>query len=143
MILTDLVRAMRSFEYDAARGRFRDYLTKIAANAARRHLGKQSPRRLDTAVGDSITTGDGLERDWHEQWIRHHYATAYDRLRKTIDSRDLTIFEEILRGTTIREVAEKFGLTMQATHKVKQRMRDRLREQIRLQIEDEDGLGRE
>lgn len=51
-VLTKLLRAMRSFEYDASRGSFRGWLKTVTNNAIRDFLGEQTGS--DRGSGDTI-----------------------------------------------------------------------------------------
>ena len=50
----------------------------------------------------------------------------------------MEVFDRLLSGASIGQVAEEFDMTTQAVHKIKQRIRDRLRSAVTSQIEDEE-----
>lgn len=141
IVMLNLARALRSFEYQPARGRFRGYLGRVVTNAIHRHF--RSPRLeqggLETHVASDLSGEDmtQLETHWDQEWMHHHYRLAMAQVRETADPRSVAVFERLLSGDTTNDVAEAFGMSRDAVHKVKQRLRDRLRARIQEQVRDE------
>lgn len=143
VVLLNLSRALPNFEYAPARGRFRSYLGTVVRNAIAHQLNrpKTPEQALDTNVLANMAAPDGgLEGDelWEDEWINHHYRVAMQTIRETFESRSVACFDRLLAGAAVAEVAEAFGMTVQAVHKVKQRIRNRLQELIALQIQMEE-----
>lgn len=146
MVLLNLARQVRSFEYDPGKGRFRDYLGRTVQNAIHRLYRRPRPERsgLETSVLAQVPAEDAPELDleWESEWREHHIRRAVDALRTTMEPRSLEIFEGLLAGDGVADVASSFGMSTDAVHKVKQRVRDRLRARIAEQIRDDEGLDR-
>lgn len=138
MVLLNLARALRNFEYQPQKGRFRDYLGRTVANAIHRYYRSPRPERggldLDGAAEVEAPTDDALDQEWEAEWMLHHYRTAMASVRETADPRSVEVFESLLAGKSTDEAAERFGMTRDAVHKVKQRIRDRLKTRIAEQI---------
>jgi RNA polymerase sigma factor (sigma-70 family) len=142
IVLTKLARALRHFEYDPARGRFRDYLGLCVRNTIATEVTRHRPpagavstmdeRALPGAVD---TNGDAL---WHEEWVQHHYRRALRTLRQTCDEHTLQVFEALVCGRPAEEISAAYSVTPASIRKIKQRMRDRLKELIVRQIDDEE-----
>lgn len=135
-VMLNLARALPGFRYDPGKGRFRSYLGRVVRNAVTRHRGQESRMsELDDSVPDPRT--DEPDPLWEREWMLHHYRTAMRSLRSTMSPRNVAIFDRILAGDAIADVATRFGLSTEAVHKIKQRVRDRLRAQIDVQLSTE------
>lgn len=142
LVMMRLARALRSFEYDPQRGRFRDFVGRVVRNVIIDHFSR--PHRATTAVDSSVmavvsarddAAGDDL---WEREWIDHHYRLAMETIVATFEPRSVEIFERIVAGERIDDIADSCSTTAQAVHKIKQRIRDRMKELIAAQIREED-----
>lgn len=142
IVMLNLASALRKFQYSPERGRFRNYLGRVVRNAIARHQSRASLRMTlaDHAVLESLSEECEPEADqeWERQWVQHHYRQAMRTVRKTYDAKSVDVFDRLLAGDSVAEVAEAFGMTTQAVHKVKQRIRGRLQELIAVQIREEE-----
>lgn len=142
MVLHNLSRSMPGFEYDAARGRFRDYLRRVVRHAIARHQSRHTASEiaLENDVLDSFAGGqpDNGDAVWEQQWIRRHCQLALKTLRREADPQHVAIFERLLAGDEIGELAESFELKQESIRKIKQRMKERLQGLIARQLRDED-----
>jgi RNA polymerase sigma factor (sigma-70 family) len=143
--MTNLAKALRLFEYKPSRGRFRGYLGQVVRSAVSRHFSRPDsrPRALDTTVMAVVEADDDGQVDevWEREWVRHHYRLAMQTVRNTFDPKSVQMFDRLLAGDDVSQVASDFQTTTQAVHKVKQRIRDRLEGLIVDQIKQEDDAG--
>lgn len=143
LVLMGLVSGMPSFRYDPGRGRFRSYLLSSVRRAVAR---QRRGARADCAPVEVFEDGtlearaDGLEELWEREWTDHHFRLAHANLRRTFERKSVAMFELLLAGQSVQEVAARHATTPQAVHKVKQRVRDRLRALVAEQIRREDRL---
>ncbi len=143
--MANLAKSLRSFEYQPTRGRFRGYLGQVVRSAISRQF--KSPnagaRALDTNVLATVEADDSGQTDeiWEREWVRHHCRQAMLTVRGTFDPKSVQMFDRLLAGDDVAQVASDFRATTQAVHKVKQRIRDRLKELIANQISQEDDDG--
>lgn len=142
LVMLKLSRALPNFRYDPRRGRFRGFLWCVVRNEMARYLGRPNspPSGVDTngtPVGEMVGT-ERTDESWEEEWIDHHLRLAMRRVRETCDRRSVEVFERLLAGDAVEEVAASFEMTTDAVHKVKQRVRDRLKQLVAQQIRDED-----
>jgi len=140
--MANLAKSLRAFEYSPERGRFRSYLGQVVRSGISRHFSRPGTRAqaLDSGVL-AITDADaGKQTDdvWEQEWVRHHYRLAMRTVRETFEPRSIEIFDRLLAGDTVDVVADAFGTTGQAVHKIKQRVRNRMNELIAAQIREED-----
>lgn len=142
VVMMSLATALRNFTYDPQRGRFRDYLGRIVRNAVVKLKARPIRRAvdLDSYVRTMLDTEDGGATDsvWEQEWVDHHYRLALRTLRETYDPRSVEVFEKLIDGKTVASIAEEFGMSQQAVHKVKQRARDRMKGLIAAQVHEED-----
>lgn len=142
MVMINLARHLKDFRYRPELGRFRAYLQRTVRNAIHRYF--RSPNREVNGLeqgedldgnNHEVQDGDPL---WESEWRQHHYRMAMAVVRRSTLETGIEVFEALLAGNTVVEVASRFKMTSDAVQKVKQRVRDRLRVQIELQILQED-----
>ncbi|MHC4381004.1 MAG: RNA polymerase sigma factor [Planctomycetota bacterium] len=146
MVMINLARHLKDFRYRPELGRFRGYLQRTVRNAIHRYF--RSPRReihgLEQGEDLACTDQDSSEIDslWESEWRQHHYRLAMVAVRRMTKAEGVEVFEALLSGLSVEDVASRFEMSTSAVQKVKQRVRDRLRTQIALQVTEEDGLDR-
>lgn len=142
LVMLNLAKGLRTFEYRPERGRFRHYLCKTIRHAISHHAArpKSTGRALDTLEIAEIAIGDvGAPDDvWEREWMDHHYRIAMRTIRKSFEPQSISMFDRLLAGQSVEDVAAEFGTTSQAVHKVKQRIRNRMMELVQEQIREED-----
>ncbi|MCG3125658.1 MAG: hypothetical protein CHACPFDD_00483 [Phycisphaerae bacterium] len=141
LAFVNLLRSLRAFEYDPARGRFRHFLGRIVRNAIHTHFsrpGRAHPA-LDTTILAAIPDEPEQDASWEQEWMDQHYRRAMRAVRESFDARSVEVFDALLSGSTVEAVAAARGMSDQAVYKIKQRIRDRLSELIAQQVADEDG----
>lgn len=142
LVLLALVRRLPRFRLDPRRGRFRDYLGRVARNAVSRHVScpREPLRLLETSVLESLAEPgeEAVEPAWHDEWTQHHFRLAMRCIEGEFQPASLAIFERLLAGDGIAEVARACETTTDAVHKVKQRVGERLKAVIERQVQDEE-----
>ena len=142
LVMMNLAQSLRNFEYSPEKGRFRSYLGRVVKNSISRHFSRPNPadRALDTAVMAAVPDEEPDEKDdlWEQEWISHHYRLAMRTIYETFDKRSVEVFDRLVEGESVANVAQACGMSTQAVHKVKQRIRKRMQELIAAQIREED-----
>ncbi|MGE3779117.1 MAG: RNA polymerase sigma factor [Pirellulaceae bacterium] len=142
LVWVQLSRGLQTFEYDPSRGRFRHYLGFVVRSAISRHFRRPAiaDRALDTAVMAIHAQADESAPDeqWEREWVDHHFRLAMEKIKAQFEPRSMDVFDRLLAGARVEEIAEAFNLSVQAVHKVKQRIRNRLRALIERQIMEEE-----
>lgn len=141
LVMLGLSKSLRSFKYDPARGRFRDYLGRVVRNAVTRFVscpndtaGSLQEHELERLADPA---GDRQDETWEREWVEHHFRRAMAKAERAFEPKCLDVFRHLLAGESTEEVATAFDMTTAAVHKVKQRVRDHLRARIDEQIRDE------
>ena len=143
IVMLSLAKYLRSFQYKPELGRFRDYLRRVVENAIRRYAtnrDRHSAALIDAEHLDLVEDEGppGHESLWEEEWVRHHYRQALAVVREHASEQSVAVFQELLSGRSPEQVANHFGMTIQAVYQVRQRMRKRLQAQIARQLHDEE-----
>lgn len=142
IVLIGFARALRNFRYDPRKGRFRGYLGRCVSHAIKR---QKQGRRLDAQVmvGEFVNELEDqapgeLDQDWEAEWTDHHFRLAMQAVREDFEPQSIEVFECLKDGASVEQAAQRFGMSVAAVHKVKQRVRDGLKAQIAAQIAAED-----
>ncbi len=138
--LMNFAAAAGGFRYAPERGRFRSYLGQVVRSAISRHLGRpdRAPIALDNGVLESIAEDRPADELWEREWVRHHLRLAMQAIRSDYAPHSVTVFDRLLAGRSIRDVAGEMDMSEEAVHKVKQRIRDRLRSLVAAQLDEEE-----
>lgn len=142
LVMIGLAKALRSFEYQPQRGRFRHYLCRTIRNAITQNQArpKHAATPLDINELGLAAEPDSEDSDaiWEQEWMDHHYRMAMKTIRESFEPQSIQVFDGLLAGRAVDDVAREFGTTAQAVHKIKQRIRNRMMELVEEQIRSED-----
>ncbi|PCJ55680.1 MAG: hypothetical protein COA70_00960 [Planctomycetota bacterium] len=143
MVMINLARHLKDFRYRPELGRFRAYLQRTVRNAIHRYFRSPNREILGLEQGEDLACNDQGIHDidplWESEWRQHHYRLAMAVVRRSTIEKGIDVFEALLAGDSVAEVAKRFSMSADAVQKVKQRVRNRLRVQIELQVLQEDG----
>jgi RNA polymerase sigma-70 factor (ECF subfamily) len=137
-VLQALSGAIRTFEYDPARGAFRAWLFGVVRN----QLGKMQRRVPPAAHG----TGDSAalqllneqparaetdEELWEQEYKRQRFRWACDRVRGEFEERSWQAFwMTAVDGKKAAEVAEQLSMTIGSVYTARSRVLSRVRREI-------------
>lgn len=144
-VMIRLTKILPGFAYARERGRFRNFLGKIVRNEVLRYVGRPEYNgSLKKCAREAVVTGQEQETAdavWDSEWMHHHLRMAIDHVRSKGDGRAVAIFEQILAGQSVGQIAAAFQTSVEAVYKLKQRMRDKIKAQVATQIAEEDDPG--
>ena len=128
-VLLSMVRRMRTFKYESAKGRFRDYLATTVRNAAteylRRQASEQKWRKEYFAEVRDAPRGEVVFKD----------ALLSAALRKVraegqVEERTWRIYEEYVRdGRSAKDVAARHRVTVNSVYQIKNRISTLIRDE--------------
>jgi RNA polymerase sigma-70 factor (ECF subfamily) len=140
-VLARVARSIRSFQYDPARGRFRDWLGRITLNEVVRFV-ERTKRPGRGAGGEAQADleqceSPELDSAWAEQFHAHLLDTAMERVRTEFEPGTWHAFELVwLEDRPAPEVARSLRQPIEKVYVAKSRVLKRLREEVLLLGED-------
>lgn len=137
-----LFKAVDGLEYDARKGRFRNYLRSAVVHALARRARREArqPMDLDPRTLDSPATQKDADADehWQEEWQLHRLRWAMRTIADSFEPATLKAFEmHVLGGRSAAETAELLAVSKWSVYQAKSRVLKSLRR--RLASEDPDG----
>jgi RNA polymerase sigma-70 factor (ECF subfamily) len=140
-VLIELTRQLPSFEYDAARGRFRGFLKTITLHIIykrfRRVADRIRPEALDTQIA-SACDDPTIDQTWEAEWRNYHVRQAMQTIDAEFNENDRLAFQQYaVSGQDAKRTAESLGLTIEQVYQAKSRITRRLSELIEAQISEE------
>lgn len=142
LVMASLARSMQGFEYQPARGRFRDYLRRVVRSAVARQITRHTGAEiaLDKDVLERLSPADqgSLDDRWEEQWVRSHCRRALRELRRSFEPQSVDVFDRLLAGDSHDAIQRALHMSPEAVRKAKQRVKERLRDIIARQIREEE-----
>jgi RNA polymerase sigma-70 factor (ECF subfamily) len=147
-VLAQVVRSIRTFEYQPERGRFRDWLGTVARGKLVRWYEKRRPEVSGTATTDTFDPlagagGPGVEAEWAAEFHACVLQAALRRIRPSFEPSTWRAFELTwLENRPAADTAREAGLPIGAVYVAKSRVLKRLRDEILLLAEDLPQLGR-
>jgi RNA polymerase sigma factor (sigma-70 family) len=142
-VMEKVARAIRSFEYQPARGRFRDWLLTITRRqVARFH--EYRARRPELLIGSAEleqlgvgTDQDRPDADWNEDFNARVLQVALDRARLHFEPMTWRAFESVwLENRSAVETANDLSLHVELVYYAKSRVLKRLKEEVQEIVED-------
>lgn len=135
-----IFRSIGSFEYDAAKGRFRGYLRRAVANALNRRAARErrAPLAIDTTAKDYILVEDDAgDEVWEQQWRQHRIRRAMGRIAESVDARTIEAFTmHVLNERSVEETCAAVGISRDNLYQIKRRILLKLKEELERDDED-------
>jgi RNA polymerase sigma-70 factor (ECF subfamily) len=140
-VLLNLSRAMKSFQYDPSKGRFRAYLKTLTLHTIFRNLRQKKdhgPLEVNEVEEKAAATDPEVEAMWEDEWRHYHIRLAMGRLGKEFSEKDRMAFSEYaLMDRSATETAESLGLSVDQVYQAKSRILKRLGDLVSEQVKDE------
>jgi RNA polymerase sigma-70 factor (ECF subfamily) len=141
-VLLQVSQAIRQFEYDPQRGRFRDWLGTVTLNKIRRFLHKQAGAVASpggSAEEDALpeVASPIQDTEWSEAFTRHILQNALARIRSHFEEPTWRAFELVWRDRlAIAEAAQQMNRSADWVYKAKSRVLKRLHDEVLQLAED-------
>ena len=141
--LTAVAQAMPGFVYDRSKGSFKGWLARVTRNHTADFLTRkmrEASRRVDlgpeaaeacamAASGDQAPAV--LDEVWESEWREHLLGRALARLRETVSSRSLQIFQlSAVQHWSIAEIAAALCVSRAQIYLVRHRVGRMVRREI-------------
>lgn len=135
-VLSQVARSIRGFEYDPARGRFRDWLGTLTRHRLARFFARR-PRPDAVPDLDGRPNAADPDPDWDAAFNAQILRAALDRARPAFEPATWRAFELTWQeNRPAGEAARETGLAVDAVYAAKSRVLKRLREEVLLLAED-------
>ena len=140
-VLLALTQAMRRFEYQPEKGRFRAYLKATTQRLVHRKIWHKQGGAALELVGspEQFATPDPAAEDaWETEWRAYHVRQAMRTIEVEFNRADLRAFQwYVVEGRDAQETAAALSLTVNQVYQAKSRIVKRLAALIAAQAEDE------
>lgn len=151
--VVSMARKMPEFQYDPARGTFRQWLMRITRRRVVDHLRRRyrqpltadlAPEKLeefDEHVEAVTDGGESFETRWNEEWEKATFDAALDVVRANTNPRHFQIFDYcVLKQWSTAKVATLLGMNAPQVYLAKHRVAQAMKKAVR-QIERERSQG--
>ena len=130
-VLVDLHQRQPAFQYDRARGRFRDYLKKMVVTRVSKML--REIERAGTPTGQLPERwSEDLEQHWEEEYRQHVLREALTAVRQQVEPTTYQAFDlYAMQGVHARDVARFLGVSTSVVYVAKSRVLERLKAAVR------------
>jgi len=140
-VLVSLTRALKKFEYDRARGRFRTYLKRAVTHAVFDRF-RQKGRKSAVSLLDPSDLAEMVDAEtddiWEQEWRSHHVERAMRVIDVEFSEKDrqaFRLYAQEDRGAA--ETAEMLDISVERVYQAKSRLMRRLGEIVADQIAEE------
>lgn len=137
-VLAQVVVSIPKFEYDPARGRFRDWLGAIARSKLARHWRVAANPDHHTSHHDPDQIGSsGFDPEWSSDFDAYLVQTALSSIRDGFCPTNWQAFVRTWQnGEPAVEVGKSLGIPLAQVYVAKSRISKRLAEEVRFLSED-------
>jgi len=143
-VLLKAWKNLSSFEYDPGKGRFRGWLTTVTKNTVKRFMRKKS-KLLENAQGqkknelecylNDVGLSD-IEEISKREWEAYIAKRAWDNIKPELAESLALVFEKLMAGEAVRDIAQEFDFAENTVHVYKKRVQKRMfKEILRLEAE--------
>lgn len=128
-VLLRVAAAIRSFEYDRAKGLFRDWLARIVLNEIRRFMKKRTASTTVQGLLDQNVVQ--FESSWNEQFHQHVFAKALERCRPHFAEETWKMFvRSWVDKVDSEKVAIELNISVEQVYVARSRVLKRLRNEV-------------
>lgn len=137
-VFVSLTSALRGFQYDPGKGRFRGFLRTIAVRALSKRFRDTRDDAEPIVADDSIESADTEDAEWESEWRQYHLREAMRHIQAEFRATDILAFEMMTRdGRDAKSVAADLGISVDSAYQIKSRLLKRLRALVAQQVAEE------
>ena len=144
-VMMSVSTAIKRFEYDPAKGRFRAWLGTIAANCIKARMSRAKDKSVPTVFADDLIlngTCSDPDADWVSVFSEQIVRTACNRIRKEFADNTWECFDASwIKNEDAVEIACRLGIPVHSVYVNKSRVLKRLESEVKLLADDLPFLG--
>jgi RNA polymerase sigma factor (sigma-70 family) len=132
-VLSEVARSMRSFEYEPARGRFRDWLLIVTRRVLYRFNARQARRLENRCQLEDLETveDERVEAEWNEAFSARVLRVALERIQRHFQSTTWSAFESVwIENRSAADTAQALSMRIEQVYLAKSRVLKRLCEEV-------------
>jgi RNA polymerase sigma-70 factor (ECF subfamily) len=132
-VMGEVIRSIRAFEYQPARGRFRDWLLLIARRRLCRFFDRRARRGEEHGQADALDQAEDRtpDADWNDAFSARVLEVALQRIQPDFEPATWRAFERVwLENRPAPETAAELSMKIQLVYKAKSRVLKRLTEEV-------------
>lgn len=129
-LVTEIHVRIKSFHYDPARGRFRDWLFTVTQHACATFLARDASRKFRELVDDVASRTD-FDRELQAESQRELLRIAQARVQMQVSERDWRIFNELTyKARAAADVGAEYQSSTAAIYMIRHRVLARLKKEV-------------
>lgn len=125
-----LLSVMRSFNYRASKGKFKNFLFTMVTNRIRNEQRKQRPNPDESVIrhAEAVAPSDE-EAEWDRIWRKRHFEYCFDRVAQQFRSQSVVAAFQLyaLDDRPVEEVCRVLNVKPDYVYNAKRRVIERLR----------------
>lgn len=126
-----VARKITDFEYDAARGRFKSWLYRIASTKVVDQIRRRSRTAGAHPLEEIPDPSPGPDAVWEIQWLREHVRDALEEVRKEVPVRTWRIFSLLVREERhVEDVCRRLDVSPDQVYRARAKILARLRARL-------------
>lgn len=136
-VLLKVSEIIHGFEYDPSRGRFRGYLARITANAARNHF-RSSRKNIsldetmeNCGIPEELSSESELEQLADKEWEEHLYRLAWQNVSGSFGDNMCKCWEMLCAEKSPQEIAAELNISESSIYVYKKRIQEKLKSEIK------------
>ncbi len=127
--LAVVARKIADFEYDKAKGGFKNWLYRIASGKVIDLLRKRREKVADSRdIRDLVDPAPSPDQVWEQHWRHEHLKYCVEAVRGSVSERNYQAFSMLLyEDCSVEEVCVRLSMNANQVYKAKSRVLQRVR----------------
>ncbi len=127
-----VVQQIGSFEYDKAKGGFKNWLRRLVHNKTVDLIRKRREKQADTQEMRAVVDGNpSPDEEWEKNWKKSHLRYCVEQIRKSLSENNFKAFWMLVFDERpVEEVCSILGMNANQVYKAKSNTLARLRDMM-------------
>ncbi len=125
-------KALPDFDYSSSKGRFRSWISTITKNSVRTKFRDNSRRpQTDELEDNFFSDNKAIDEIVEVEWKKFVASKALENIKDEFSEKNLSAFIELMNGTDIKKVSQKYELQESTLYVYRTRIQKRLCREIK------------